>query len=281
MHIKGMTQPSPNRRQHRRLVADFVDARQRLGHYSFTDAELASSSAQTAVARRAALGRLRRQGRVVRPLPRRRFFVIVPHEHHSLGAPPLSWYLDALMRFLGVADYYLGLLTAAQWHGASHFAVQETQVVVPRQLRPIRVGRERIRFITKAAGATTPVETRTLESGVIRISTPEATAADLVRYPDAAGGLNLVATVLAELGGRLKPDALPAVFAHDPDLAAAQRLGYLLDQVGDVRLTAPLARWLARQRPRVRPLDPQAPVKEAGLNERWRLWVNATVEAGL
>lgn len=259
-------------------MAGFVDTRQRLGRYSFTDSELASASPQTPVARRAALGRLHRQGRIVRPLPRHRFFVVVPHEHHSAGAPPLAWYLDGLMRFLGVPEYYVGLVTAAQWHGASHFAVQETQIVVPRQLRPVRVGRETIRFFTKAAAAATPVEVRTTEGGTVRVSTPEATAADLVRYADAAGGLNLVATVLAELAPRLKPAALPAAAS---DLATAQRLGHLLDQVAGPRLTGTLARRVAAQLPRVRPLDPRSPARDAPVDARWRLRVNTTVEAGL
>jgi predicted transcriptional regulator of viral defense system len=279
MDIKRASIKAGGGRQHRGVAGRFIDDRQRVGRYSFTDSELAAASPQTPVARRAALGRLHRQGRIVRPLPRHQFFVVVPHEHHSAGAPPLAWYLDELMHFLGVPDYYVGLLSAAQWHGASHFAVQETQVIASRQLRPVRVGREQIRFFTKAAAAATPVEVRTVEGGSVRVSTPEATAADLVRYADAAGGLNLVATVLAELAPRLKPDALAAAAAAD--LAAAQRLGFLLDQVAGGRLTAPLARWLAAQRPRVRPLDPQAAAAGAPVDARWRLRVNTTVEAGL
>lgn len=280
MAIKIKRSKTRRARQHRGLAAGFVDDHQRQGRYSFTGTELAAASPQSPPARRAVLRRLHRRGRIVRPLPRHDFFVIVPHEHQTLGAPPLDWYLDALMRFLGVPDYYVALLTAAQWHGASHFAVQETQVMVRRQLRPIRIGRERIRFFTKAAAAGTPVETRTLESGVVRVSTPEATAADLVVYADAAGGLNLVATVLAELAPRLRGGALPAA-VRSAGTAAAQRLGYLLEQTDGERLTAPLARWLGARRPRVRPLDPRAPVKGAPVNGRWRLWVNATAEAGL
>jgi predicted transcriptional regulator of viral defense system len=273
-----MALSSRNTYQSRGIVAAFVDTRQRRGQYTFTGSDLAAVSRQTAMARRAALMRLRKRGRIIRPLPRHDFFVIVPHEHHSLGAPPSSWYLDSLMRYLGLPAYYVGLLTAAQWHGASHFAVQETQVIVPRQMRPIQVGREKIRFFTKTDAANTPIETRTLENGPIRVSTPEATAADLVRYIDAAGGLNLAVTVLAELKKKLKPGALQVTVAKGSNAATAQRLGYILERVADTRLTAPLARWLAQQHPRTLPLDSEASVKGAALDERWRLWVNANVE---
>src|SRR5262245_16354228 len=143
MH-KDISPSVPPRLRSSGLVARFVDDLQRQGLCTFTDAELGLRSPQSRGARRAALWRLHRDGRVVRPLPRDDFFVVVPHEHHSMGAPPSSWYLDGLMKHLHIPFYYVGLLTAAQWHGASHFAVQETQVVVPRQLRPIQVGREHI-----------------------------------------------------------------------------------------------------------------------------------------
>jgi predicted transcriptional regulator of viral defense system len=281
MHMKSTDIRPRSGRQYRGLVSVFVDARQRQGRYCFTDAELAEETPQSTAARRGALGRLRREGRLVRPLPRHHFFVIVPHEHHSMGAPPLAWYLDPLMRFLGVPDYYVGLLTAAQWYGASHFAVQETQVMVPRQLRAIQVGRERVRFITKVAAARTPVEVRNSESGTIRVSTPEATAVDLVRYLDAAGGFNMIATVLTELAPRLRPQALRHAAILENDVATAQRLGWLLDHAGANNRTATLAHWIARQRPRARPLDPRAPVERAPLDKLWQLWLNTTVEVSL
>ncbi len=281
MNMRSTERRPRDSRQYRGLVSAFVDARQRQGQYCFTDAELAKDSRQSAAARRAALGRLKREGRLVRPLPRHPFFVIVPHEHHSMGAPPLDWYLDPLMRFLGVPNYYVGLLTAAQWHGASHFAVQETQVVVSRQLRPIRVGRERVCFITKMAAGRTPVELRNSESGAVRVSTPEATAVDLVRYPDVSGGFNMIAAALTELTPRLRPRELLQAAVQEDDVATSQRLGWLLDHVGAKHRTAPLARWIAQQRPRTRSLDPRASVGRAPLDKRWRLWLNTKVEASL
>jgi hypothetical protein len=146
-------------------------------------------------------------------------------------------------------------------------------------MRPIQVGREKIRFFMKTNAAETQVETRNLENGPIRVSTPEATAADLVRYTKAAGGLNLVVTVLAELKKKLKPGALQIAVAKGSSLPTAQRLGYILEQVAGARLTARLAGWVALQHPRHVPLDSSSSFKGAPVDAQWRVWVNAGVEA--
>jgi hypothetical protein len=72
--------------------------------------------------------------------PRRGFYVIVPPQFMSWGAPPPSWYIDALMRHEG-RPYYVGLLKAAELHGATHHAVMEFQVVTDKRLPKIRAGR--------------------------------------------------------------------------------------------------------------------------------------------
>lgn len=49
--------------------------------------------------------------------PRRGFYVIVPIEYRTAGAPPPAWFIDDLMTFQG-RPYYVGLLSAAALHGA-------------------------------------------------------------------------------------------------------------------------------------------------------------------
>jgi len=57
--------------------------------------------------------------------------------------------------------------------------------------------------------------------GTIRVSTPEATAFDLVGYADQLGGLDQVAMVLGELGEALDPDKLAAVADALPEYIGA------------------------------------------------------------
>src|SRR5271156_1765572 len=54
--------------------------------------------------------------------PRNGFYVVVPPQFLSWGAPPPAWYIDDLMKHEG-CPYYVGLLKAAELHGGSHQAV--------------------------------------------------------------------------------------------------------------------------------------------------------------
>ena len=104
--------------------------------------------------------------------------------------------------------YYVGLLSASALYGAAHQAPQELQVVTDRSLRPIEIGRVRIRFVKKARVSETPTVNIKTPTGETRVSSPEATALDLVRYIEHAGHLPNVATVLHELAERLDPSVL-------------------------------------------------------------------------
>ena len=95
--------------------------------------------------------------------------------------------------------YYVGLLSAAALHGAAHQAPHEFQVVTDKPTRAMVLGNARIFFITKKGMANTPTVPIKTPTGDVRVSTPEATALDLVRYPQHAGSLSNVATVLADL----------------------------------------------------------------------------------
>jgi hypothetical protein len=113
---------------------------------------------------------------------------------------------------------------------------------------------------------TTGIQT---ETGTMRVATPETTAFDLVRYQAAAGHLGNVVTVLGELAERIDGQALVEM-AHLVKLPDVQRLGYLLDALGESELAAPLAEWLKIQSPRAVPLLP-GELAEAGIDELWRV----------
>lgn len=256
-------------------LAEFVDRLQESGRYTFTADQALRECPLSVVAFRNAALRLERQGRLTSP--RRGFFVIVPLEYRSRRTPPPSWFIDELMKFQGRA-YYVALLSAAALHGAAHQQPQEFQVMTDEPLRPAVAGSSRLRFFFKKRVTRTPVVPVKTETGSMTVSTPEATALDLVRYLHGAGGLGNVATVLSELAERIDPARLVAVAKIEADVAAAQRLGFLLERVGAADRTEPLARWVAERRPRTIRLRAGQEAKSAAKDARWQVLVNAPLE---
>jgi len=258
-----------------RNLPDFVDALQSSGRYTFRREEALSAMDVSEVALQSAARRLAAKGRIC--APRRGFYVIVPIEYREAGAPPPSWFVDDLMKFHG-HPYYVGLLSAAALHGAAHQQPQEFQVITDTILRPITVGRTRIRFFLKLHFSETPtVEVKT-GTGAMRVSTPEATALDLVRYVGHAGQLGNVASVLSELSERIDPVRLVEAARADVELSIVQRLGFLLNRFASEAVVAPLAEWLAKKRLRPVLLRPAQKAKVADKDSRWQVLVNEHIE---
>ena len=177
-------------------------------------------------------------------------------------------------------DYYAGLLSAASLHGAAHQAPMVFQTVVARNRPWIRCGRVQVDFVARANVAEIPTVQKNTLRGLLRVSTPEATAFDLVGYPGHSGGLSNVATVLSDLAESLDAAKLVAEMGHSPR-PWAQRLGYLLERAGAEALAAPLAEHVAARTKEYVPLRPRKPAARASHVPRWRLLLNEAVEPDL
>lgn len=260
-----------------RSLAAFVDELQAQGRYTFTRADAADAEKYSGVALEAALRRLRRRGRLASP--RRGFYVLVPLEYREAECPPASWFIDDFMRFFN-QPYYVGLLSAAAIHGAAHQQPMVFQIVTDRPTRPARAGRVRISFHKSRSIGKLPVIEVQTETGSMRVSTPEATAFDLVRFAPVAGRLNNVATVLSELAEKLEAKALVKIARYYtvPDV---QRTGYLLEMLGEQDLAKPLADWLATRRYRPILLAPGKTIAKVPADPRWRVIPNEKLETDL
>ena len=264
-------------KKHLKSVGSFVDELQTNGRYKFTLAEVEAKYDRSKISVQAALRRLKKRGRVVSP--RRGFYVVVPVEYRSAGCPPASWFIDDLMRFLE-QPYYVSLLSSAAIHGAAHQQPMAFQVLTDLPTRLVKVARVRIEFhVSRLLDRSSVYDVQT-ETGSMRVATPEQTAYDIVRYPDAAGHLSNVATVLSELAEKLNPEALLKL-APLFKLSDVQRLGYLLDLVDQDALADPLAIWLNTRRKRPVFLRVGAESKNKKADNRWRVVVNEVVETDL
>ena len=97
----------------------------------------------------------------------------------------------------------------------------------------------RVAFITRKRLDEVPVQRFNTPRGVVHVSTPEATAVDLVGYHRRAGGLDQVATILYELAERIDSQKLVAAAKTAP-VTWAQRLGYLLERVDAAEIATAL-----------------------------------------
>ncbi|TWI25364.1 type IV toxin-antitoxin system AbiEi family antitoxin domain-containing protein [Mesorhizobium tianshanense] len=217
--------------------------------------------------------------------PRQDFYVVVPPQFASWGAPPPPWYIDALMRHTG-EPYYVGLLKAAELHGATHQAVMEFQVVTGKRLSKIRAGRNLIAFYYRKdmAAVADGIEDRKTDTGTMRVSGAALTALDLLRYPRAAGGLDNVATVLADLAEKIDDHQLGALSAA-AERPIVQRLGYLLDRLGHGERASAMhsglmergaVRWTELDSKETADPDFAPPIQER--NKRWRVIVRRIPE---
>ncbi|MBI5783601.1 MAG: hypothetical protein HZA69_07655 [Gammaproteobacteria bacterium] len=233
----------------------------------------------------AATARLAKKHRLA--TPRRGFYLILRPEDRVPGAPDPARWIDPLMKYLGL-DYRISLLRAAAFHGSSHQAAMVFQVVVPRQLRALDLGRHQLRFIYQAplAFAKTNLPGRLgqmkSDAGFARVAGMELTLLDSARYFHKAGGINGVAQIVKDLGASADPRKL-AKAAATYENSAVRRLGYLLDHAGHARQAKALEPF-ARKAKSMKPLDPsvkslgKSPADPNEKDLKWMLVINEPVE---
>ena len=198
-------------------------------------------------------------------------------------------FLDAaerLQRRRALLNPRQGLLKAAELHGATHQAVMEFQVMSAKRLPKIRAGRNLIAFYFRKnlEAVTAGTENRKTDTGTMMISSAALTALDLLRYPQASGGIDNVATVLFDLGQRIDPEQLTSLSAL-VERPVVQRLGHLLEHLGHDALTGSMLerlrargslRWTELDRQEVR--DPDFELEPQQRDPRWRVVVRRVPE---
>lgn len=259
-------------------LPSWVDSRQEQGLYFFTREEAIKTLQFSEEAFKKAAARLAKKNRILRI--RSGFFVIVPLEYRTTGILPAEWFISDLMAYLE-QPYYVGLLSAASLHGAAHQQPQQFQVVTTAPQREVRKKGLAIRFFFKTNFKATPVTQIKVQTGHIFVSSPEATALDLIRYARSIGGLDRVMTVLQELGESMSSARLIAAVKAEGNLVCAQRLGWLMEKAGHGALVLNLAGLIADNNPPFTRLDPSLPAADSERDTRWRLFINTDVEGDL
>jgi predicted transcriptional regulator of viral defense system len=247
------------------------------GRHHFTTEEVVTALGGDRSAISRALLRLKNKGEVA--TPQKGFFVVVPPEYRSLGCLPAEQFVPQLMENVG-EQYYVALLSAAELHGAAHQRPQRFQVMVRKPRASIECGSVAVDFHVRSDLARVSTVVVNTPRGHLRVSSPEATAVELVGYAKHVGGLDNVATVLSELAELISAESLLEEARKVP-LAWAQRLGFLLDFVGQSDVAEELLHFVQDRARRVVPLDAGSSRTGARRSERWRVAVNVDVEPDL
>jgi len=266
-------------------IEQYLDDQLKRGRAYFSREQAFSALALTPVALSAALTRQIRKGRLANP--RQGFYLVLRPEDQTAGAPDPARWIDPLMKHLKT-DYRISLLRAAAFHGASHQAALVFQVIVPKQMRDFEIGRHRLEFVYQTPADFENVnqsewlDSLKSDAGFAKVAGIELTLLDCARYFRKAGGINGLAQIAKDVGGRAKPATLAKAAVHYEN-SSVRRLGYLLERMGHKRQAAALQSF-AKQAKSAVPLDLSVMPLIEGLSARpekaskWMLVINESVE---
>ena len=232
---------------------------------------------------RVSLHRLLKSGDLISPV--RGLYVMVPPEHQPHGSIPAEEIVPLITRHMG-ARYYVSLLTAGLFYGATHQKPARFQVISDKRVKRLLVfGDIEIEFIYKKSVLNLPTQYFTVSTGYLIVATPELIALDLLTYPEHAGGLNHIATLLSELIERLDAALLINLAKQTKTEYQLQRIGYILDNVELMdeamaeTFIEKLASHVKAYKKKYLPLASEMPKTGFPRCKKWRIVMNTDIES--
>lgn len=260
-------------KKHSYLI-DYIETLRKQGKYLFLKSDAIKALHISENALQKSITRLSKKGKIA--YLKKGLYQIIPVEYESTGSLPPEWIIHDLMTHLGI-PYYIGLLSAAALHGAAHQAPQIFQVICQKKIPDLTLGKLKLCFYASKDFSAIPTQDIKTPAGYVKVSTPEGTAFDFMRYLHQSGHLNHVATLLSELAEEIDAQKLSFV-AQKVSFRYSQRLGYLLDHLGYSSLTDPLYQFVSHKKLRYIPLRPDSSAQNAERNSRWCIFVNENIE---
>ncbi len=258
-----------------KYISNYLNKIRSRGRYSVTLIELREQFDVSEKALLQNLYRLKSNNRIAQI--RRGFYVIIPPQYSHRGMLPTPLFIDDMMKFLN-KKYYVGFLSAAAIHGATHQQLMAYQVVTKKpSLRDIQSRELVISFFTKSDWDEDTIIQKKTEVGYMNVSSPELTALDLVYYSRKVGGVNRLIPVLEDLSNAIKPSKLNQV-AKNCQTPVVQRLGYLLREIGCESPSLSLWKIIERKNLKAVPLSLAHSDLKGELDEKWKVYVNTALD---
>lgn len=265
--------------KNKNYLLTWIEKQQSWGRYTFSLDQVKQEFSEISEAGiLLALSRLSKKARIISIY--KGFYLIVPPEYSAKGILPPVQFIDDLMNFIG-KPYYVGLLSAAALHGAAHQQPQEYFVVTSTKQISTQKKGIKINYFTKKKILDNILDKMKTQTGYVKVSTPELTAADLVYYHNRVGGINRVCTVINELSEAINPEKLTSDLIETLSVTTIQRLGFVFERiVKQPELAQKLYRLTLDQKIKFFMQPLKAGGKRTGFekDEKWKIIINADIE---
>jgi predicted transcriptional regulator of viral defense system len=261
-------------------ITEYIRTIQSYEIYGFSYADVLKSCIAPEITLRKELHRLIQKNQIQNL--RKGFYVIIPAKYQNVGKIPIQLYAETLFTYIQ-KDYYLGLYSAAAFHGASHQQIQQDYIICnPPAMRDIKKGNYSINFFITSYWPKKNIIQKKSDAGLYNISSPALTLADLLYYQNRIGGLNRMLAIIEELAEIIQIEDVHELTTWYPNVNTFQRMGYLLEQFEvDEKILEVIQMHLASQKHYPMLLSPVKNEKPGSANNRWKIDLNITLENDL
>ena len=248
--------------------------------YSFSVDEISKATDGTSNSLKFELHRLSEKGEVINL--RKGFYLIITPRYSSAKKLPIQLYCEKLFQYLE-RNYYVGLFSAAKFHGASHQQVQKDYVITEQpKFNDISKNAIDIRFFTITNWSDKNIQLKKSDAGIFKISSPALTIVDLIHHQTKLGGINRMLATIEELTEELTKSDLSELLSWYPNKSTMQRLGFLLEELGSEEEYEEMV-YSELKAKNFFPvlLSPKSHEKPGAVDNRWKVDVNVKLESDL
>ena len=260
-------------------TVEYIRSVRAVGRYAFSVEDLADRLPKSVRNIRKDIDRLRVKGEIINI--RKGFYTIIPDEYKNMGSIPVEFYIDELMTYLG-KKYYVGLFSAAMFHGAAHQQPQEFYIICDKP-KPRNITNEHflINFTEKKNFPAYGIEKKKTDTGYFNISGAELTFLDMIYMADSLGGFSRIASNLQELGEKITLTGMKEAVKNDFPASVFQRAGFISEHIlNNGKLAGIFENKISKQAIKTILLKPSG--SNSGTKyERWKLICNIDIENDL
>jgi predicted transcriptional regulator of viral defense system len=211
-------------------ITEYIKRLLSVEEYSFSVEEIRSRLGKTETSIKRELDRLTEKGEIVNL--RKGFYLIITPRYSFAQKLPIQLYSEKLFKFLG-RNYYVGLFSAARFHGASHQQAQRDYLITEKpKFNDISKKALDIRFFTTSNWSDKNIQLKKPDAGIFKVSSPALTIVDLIHHQTKLGGINRMLATIEELTEELNQSDLIDLLSWYPNKSTLQRFGFLLEELG-------------------------------------------------